>query len=98
MQKVSRLPINLHTYIAVTDIELDIEFFCEVLGLRLRRRLDEDLAEFDGVLHRSLYWFGRGPGINKTIHLCFFTDHLECTARQASEAGATLVREFQEGV
>lgn len=90
--------INVHAYIAVTDLERGIEFYCQALGLRLRRRLDADWAELEGAStpifllvrerpEQQLYYW--------TVHLDFLTDNLEAAVRQASEAGAVLVRDFQ---
>jgi predicted enzyme related to lactoylglutathione lyase len=95
------MSINVHAYIAVTDIERGIAFYCQALGLRLRRRLDEDWAELEGASTPIFLLVRERPEQQLqywTVHLDFLTDDLEAAARQARQAGATLMRDFQERV
>lgn len=95
------MSIKVHAYIAVTDLERGIAFYCQALGLRLRRRLDDDWAELEGA-STPIFLLVRDrpeqPLNYWTVHLDFLTDDLETASRQAFEAGAVLVREFQERV
>jgi predicted enzyme related to lactoylglutathione lyase len=92
------MSINVHAYIAVTNLERGIEFYCQALGLRLRRRLDADWAELEGTSTPIFLLVRERPEQQLhywTVHLDFLTDNLEAAVRQASEAGAVLVRDFQ---
>ncbi len=95
------MSIKVHAYIAVTDLERGIVFYCEALGLRLRRRLDDDWVELEGA-STPIFLLVRDrpeqPLNYWTVYLDFLTDDLETASRQALEAGAVLVREFQERV
>ena len=95
------MSINVHAYIAVTDLERGIAFYCQALGLHLRRRLDDDWAELDGA-STPIFLLVRDRPAQKldywTVHLDFLTDDLETAASQALEAGAGLVRDYQERV
>ncbi len=95
------MTITVHAYIAVTDLERGIAFYCQALGLSLRRRLDANWVELEGA---SIPIFlltadrpEQRPG-DWTAHLDFLTADVEAAARQAREAGAVLVREVQERV
>jgi predicted enzyme related to lactoylglutathione lyase len=93
--------INVHVYIAVTDLERGIEFYTRALGLHLKRRLSDDWAELGGASTPIFLTVGDRPEHRLehwTVHLDFLTDDLEAAVHQASEAGAALVREFQERV
>ncbi|WP_089942411.1 VOC family protein [Candidatus Entotheonella palauensis] len=95
------MTIHVHAYIAVTDMERGIEFYCRALGLRLRRRLHKDWAELEGA-STPIFLLVRDRPADPihywTAHLDFLTDDLEAAANQACEAGAVLVREVQERV
>ena len=56
--------INVHAYIAVTDLERGIEFYCQALSLRLRRRLDADWAELEGASTPIFLLVGSGQSNN----------------------------------
>jgi len=57
---------------------------------RTRRGIYPDLLNgWDRPKYRLEHW---------TVHLDFLTDDLEAAVRQESEAGAALVREFQERI
>lgn len=95
------MSIQVHAYIAVTDLERGIEFYCQALGLRLRRRLDADWAELEGASTPIFLLVRDRPADTMpywTAHLDFLTDDLEAAASQAMNAGAVLVRDFQERV
>ena len=95
------MSITVHAYIAVTDLERGIEFYCHALGLNLRRRLDENWAELDGA-STPIFLLARDQPVkqleNWTVHLDFLTDDLEAATSQAHEAGAGLLRDIQEYV
>ena len=93
--------IEVHVYIAVTDLERGIEFYTRALGLYLKRRLSDDWAELEGASTPIFLTVGDRPEQpleHWTVHLDFLTDNLEAAASKAREAGAILVREFQERV
>jgi predicted enzyme related to lactoylglutathione lyase len=95
------MSITVHAYIAVTDLERGIEFYCQALGLSLRRRLDADWAELEGATTPIFLLVRDQPAPrhdNWTVHLDFLTDDLEAATSQAHEAGAVLLRDFQERV
>lgn len=95
------MTVTVHAYIGVTDLERGIAFYCQALGLRLRRRLDDNWVELEGAAipiyiltanrpePRPGYW---------TVHLDFLTDDLEAAEKIARDAGAVLVRPLQERV
>ena len=95
------MPVNVHAYIGVTDLERGIAFYCQGVGLSLRRRLAANWVELEGTSipiflltaerpeQRPGYW---------TAHLDFLTDDLEAAERRARAAGAILVRALQERV
>jgi predicted enzyme related to lactoylglutathione lyase len=95
------MTVKVHAYIGVTDLERGIAFYCQAVGLSLRRRLDDNWVELAGASipiflltserpeQRPGYW---------TAHLDFLTDDLEAAERRAREAGAVLVRDLQERI
>ena len=95
------MSITVHAYIAVTDLERGIEFYCQALELSLRRRLDANWAELEGAA-TPIFLLARDQPAQRhedwTVHLDFLTDDLEAATIQAHEAGAVLVREIQERV
>ena len=95
------MSINVHAYIAVTDLERGIAFYSHALGLSLRRRLDDNWVELAGAAMPIFLLTADRPApgpVDWTVHLDFLTDDLEAAARKAHEAGAVLVREFQARV
>ncbi len=94
------MTVNVHAYISVTDLERGIAFYCQALGLSLRRRLDDDWAELEGASVPIFLLIRERPERLEgwTVHLDFLTDDLEAAERRARETGAGLVREFQERV
>ena len=95
------MTVTVHAYIAVTDLDRGIEFYCQALDLTLRRRLDADWAELEGA-SAPIFLLTRErrgqPSDDWTVHLDFLTDDLEAAVTQAHEAGAALVRDFQTRV
>jgi hypothetical protein len=82
-------------------ISVSTLFHTRALSLQLKRRLSDDWAELAGASTPIFLTVGNGPEQRLefwTVHLDFLTDNLEAAASKAREAGAKLVREFQERV
>ncbi len=95
------MSVSVHAYISVTDLEHGIAFYGQALGLSLKRRLDDDWAELEGASLPVFLLVRDRPEQQPdgwTVHLDFLTDGLEDAERRAREAGAVLVRAFQERV
>lgn len=94
------MTVTVHAYISVTDLARGIAFYRQALGLNLRRRLDDDWAELEGA-SVPIFLLTRereAQADGWTVHLDFLTDDLEASESRAREAGAELVRKFQERV
>lgn len=88
--------------IDVPDLEQGIRFYTSAFGLRLTRRLDEDVAELEGG-SSTIYLLAKPTGSASAgtgseprdyarhwtpVHVDFVVDDLDAAVRQAIDAGA----------
>jgi predicted enzyme related to lactoylglutathione lyase len=87
--------------IDVPELAPAIKFYCSALGLRLNRRLDEDVAELTGassVIYLLRNAAGSTPGRNLSsarqysghwtpVHIDFVVDDIDKAAERVAEAG-----------
>ena len=91
--------MDVHVYIGVTDLEHDIAFYTQGIGLHFRRRLRPNWVEMEGVSVPVFLLVSNRPHDFAgpwTVHLDFVTDDLDTAVRQAQDAGAVLDRALQE--
>lgn len=101
--------LTVHAYIEVADLERGIAFYCDGLGLRLKRRLSANWVELEGANLPIFLLGGRAPvaelgtrrqsrdfGRHWTpIHLDFIVPDIDATVVRLTALGATLDRDMQ---
>lgn len=101
--------LTAHAYIEVSDLESGIAFYCEGIGLTLKRRLRPGWVELEGA-NLPIFLLGNRPpiadlGAKKVarsyerhwtpVHLDFIVPDLDLAVARALKAGATLDKEAQ---
>jgi predicted enzyme related to lactoylglutathione lyase len=96
--------LEVHAYIDVADLERGIAFYCEGLGLSLKRRLSPSWVELDGA-NLPVFLLGNRPptatpGGTETkrsfarhwtpVHLDFVVADVDAAVQRALAGGATL--------
>jgi predicted enzyme related to lactoylglutathione lyase len=103
------MPVELHVYIEVPDLERGIAFYRDGLGLSLRRTFDAGWAELSGATV-PVFLLGGTPRVSGSapvpadpfarhwtpVHLDVMTDDLDAAVRRAVGAGALLEREIRQ--
>ena len=102
--------IEVHAYIDVADLERGIAFYCEGLGLSLKRRLSPSWVELDGA-NLPVFLLGNRPPTAELggsrvqrsfdrhwtpVHLDFIVPDLDAAVARLTGLGATLDREIQQ--
>jgi len=102
--------IEVHAYIDVADIERGIAFYCDGLGLSLRRRLSPSWVELAGANLPIFLLGNRAPATDlgatqlrrdfarhwTPVHLDFIVPDLDAAVARLTALGATLDRDIQE--
>ncbi len=88
------MAIGVHAYIDVGDLERGIAFYCDGLGLKLRRRLSPRWVELEGAaVPIFLLARERPPGSFERhwtpVHLDFIVSDLDRTVARLTEIGGT---------
>jgi predicted enzyme related to lactoylglutathione lyase len=101
--------LTVHAYIEVADLERGITFYCDALGLTLKRRLSPDWVELEGA-NVPIFLLGNRPPIADLggkkvprsyerhwtpVHLDFIVSDLDQAIGRAREFGVSLDREIQ---
>jgi predicted enzyme related to lactoylglutathione lyase len=101
--------IEVHAYIEVADLERGISFYCDGLGLSLKRRFSPSWVELDGA-NLPIFLLGDRPPIAELggaqlqrsfarhwtpVHLDFIVADLGAAVARLTGLGATLDREIQ---
>jgi predicted enzyme related to lactoylglutathione lyase len=101
--------IEVHAYIDVADLERGIAFYCEGLGLSLKRRLSPSWVELAGA-NVPIFLLGNRPPTAELggtrvqrsfarhwtpVHLDFIVPDLDAGVARLTELGATLDRPVQ---
>ena len=102
--------IEVHAYIDVGDLERGIAFYCDGLGLSLKRRLSPSWVELDGA-NLPVFLLGNRPPtadlggtqIRRSfdrhwtpVHLDFIVADLDAAVARLTALGATLDRPVQQ--
>jgi predicted enzyme related to lactoylglutathione lyase len=101
--------VEIHAYIEVTEAERGIAFYCEGLGLTLKRRYSPTWMELSGANCPVFLLANRPPvaDLGSTtakrsyerhwtpVHLDFIVDDIDATVARLVALGATLDREVQ---
>ena len=101
--------IEVHAYIEVTEAERGIAFYCEGLGLTLKRRYSPTWYELSGANCPVFLLANRPPvaDLGSTtakrsyerhwtpVHLDFIVDDIDATVARLVALGASLDREVQ---
>src|SRR5258708_1483066 len=99
----------VHAYIEVAELERGIDFYCEGLGLSLKRRLTPSWVELDGA-NLPIFLLGNrrtvadlgGKRVRRNfarhwtpVHLDFVVADLDAAVARLTGLGATLDRPIQ---
>ena len=101
--------IEVHAYIEVADLERGIAFYCDGLGLSLKRRLSPSWVELDGA-NLPVFLLGNrqptavlgGTQIQRSsrhwtpVHLDFIVPELDAAVARLTGLGASLDRAVQQ--
>ena len=101
--------LEVHAYIEVTDVERGIAFYCDGVGLSLKRRLSPNWIELDGANLPVFLLANRPPVANlggrtrnrdfsrhwTPVHLDFIVTDLDAAVERLLALGATLDRPVQ---
>jgi predicted enzyme related to lactoylglutathione lyase len=102
--------IEVHAYIEVADLERGIAFYCDGLGLSLKRRLSPSWVELDGA-NLPIFLLGNRPptaelgGIQlqrsfarhwTPVHLDFIVPDIDVAVARLTGLGAILDRGIQQ--
>jgi predicted enzyme related to lactoylglutathione lyase len=102
--------LEVHAYIDVADLERGIAFYCDGLGLSLKRRLSLSWVEPEGA-NLTVFLLGNrattaklgGTQIRRDfgrhwtpVHLDFIVPDIDAAVARLSGLGATLDREVQQ--
>jgi len=101
--------IEVHAYIDVADLERGIAFYCDGLGLALKRRLSPSWVELAGANLPIFLLGNRKPTANlggmqiqrdfarhwTPVHLDFIVPELDAAVARLTGLGATLDRPIQ---
>ncbi len=101
--------LTVHAYIEVADRERGISFYCDALGLTMKRRLRPNWVELDGA-NAPIFLLGNRPPVVEIggkkvprsferhwtpVHLDFVVSDLDRAVVRARDCGASLEREIQ---
>ena len=101
--------LEIHAYIEVADLDRGIGFYCDGLGLSLKRRLSPNWVELAGA-NLPVFLLGNRPPIAELgaatarrsferhwtpVHLDFIVPDLDAAAARLVALGATLDRAIQ---
>ncbi len=99
----------LHTMVRVTDLDASLKFYCDALGLREVRRIDNEKGRFTLVflaapgdesaqVELTYNWDPEEYRIGRAFgHLAYEVDDIYATCRHLMEHGVTINRPPREG-
>jgi lactoylglutathione lyase len=99
----------LHTMVRVTDLAASLRFYCDALGLRELRRIDNDKGRFtlvflaapgddDAQVELTHNWDPEAyTGGRNFGHLAYRVDDIFATCRRLMEHGVTINRPPRDG-
>jgi lactoylglutathione lyase len=99
----------LHTMVRVTDLEASASFYCEALGLREVRRMNNDKGRFTLVflaapgdesaqIELTYNWDPESYSGGRNFgHLAYEVDDIYATCRRLMERGVTINRPPRDG-
>jgi lactoylglutathione lyase len=99
----------LHTMVRVSDIEASLHFYCDLLGLRELRRIDNDKGRFtlvflaapgqDAVqVELTHNWDEAGYAGGRNFgHLAYLVDDIYAACQRLSDGGVTINRPPRDG-
>jgi predicted enzyme related to lactoylglutathione lyase len=105
-----RARLEVHAYIEVADLERGIAFYCDGLGLSLKRRLSPSWVELDGA-NLPIFLLGNRPPTAELggtqiprsfarhwtpVHLDFIVPDLDAAVARLTGLGASLDRGIQQ--
>jgi predicted enzyme related to lactoylglutathione lyase len=101
--------IEVHAYIEVAELDRGIEFYCDGLGLSLKRRLSPSWVELEGA-NLPVFLLGNRPPVAELgstkvprnyhrhwtpVHLDFIVPDLDRAVSRLRALGGTLDRDIQ---
>jgi predicted enzyme related to lactoylglutathione lyase len=102
--------LTVHAYVEVTEVERGITFYCDALGLTVKRMLRPSWVELEGA-NVPIFLLGNRPPIADLggkkvqrsyerhwtpVHLDFIVSDLDQAIARALKCGASLDRECQD--
>ncbi|HYU14191.1 MAG TPA: VOC family protein [Stellaceae bacterium] len=104
------MTVQVHAYIEVADLQRGIAFYCDGLGLALKRRLGPGWVELDGA-NLPIFLLGNRPPVAELgatradrsfarhwtpVHLDFIVADLDAVVTRLTGMGASLDRAIQQ--
>ena len=99
----------LHTMVRVTDLRDSLRFYCDALGLREVRRMENDKGRFtlvflaapgdeDAQVELTYNWDREEYGIGRAFgHLAYQVDDIYASCRRLQEHGVVINRPPRDG-
>ena len=99
----------LHTMVRVTDVDASLKFYCDLLGLRETRRIDNERGRFtliflappespDAQVELTYNWDPETyTGGRNFGHLAFAVDDIYATCQHLMDGGVTINRPPRDG-
>jgi lactoylglutathione lyase len=99
----------LHTMVRVTDLDASLRFYCDGLGLREVRRMENEKGRFtlvflaapgdeDAQVELTYNWDPEDYGIGRAFgHLAYEVDDVYATCQHLMNMGVTIHRPPREG-
>ena len=100
----------LHTMIRIKNVEESLKFFCEVLGLRETRRMDDEKGRYTLIflaapkdekaeIELTYNWDGDelGEGSRNFGHLAYRVENIYETCQRLKDMGVTINRPPRDG-
>src|SRR5688572_1729597 len=99
----------LHTMVRVTNLDESLRFYCDGLGLREVRRMENEKGRFTRVflaapgdesaqVELTYNWDPEAYGIGRAFgHLAYEVDHIYATCQHLMSLGVTINRPPREG-
>jgi lactoylglutathione lyase len=99
----------LHTMVRVRDLDASLRFYCDALGLREMRRMDNEKGRYtlvflaapgddEAQIELTYNWDPEDYGIGRAFgHVAYQVDDIYATCRRLQEHGVTINRPPRDG-
>jgi lactoylglutathione lyase len=99
----------LHTMVRITDVDASLRFYCDALGLKEVRRMENEKGRFtliflaapdneDSQVELTYNWDPEAYGIGRAFgHLAYEVDDIYATCKRLQDHGVTINRPPRDG-